>query len=436
MPVSGVRHLLLHGNEAGQRAAGNRSAEAAGELRESGLEQQLARERRGPRELRDLLAIVPDVAGLRRECAEEPCPDATERDPVVPAVAALLGALRVGGAVADLLIIQIETDLVARRHLPGQADGLDQLGGRGAGRQILVALVVPRRLVAGVAVAEEAGDLLLVAVAADVVEEPQAVPDDRTTQREVRVPVLDQGRHVGQPVATQLVVQVVALRPLAGGAEEGGAAERVAAGLRNEVEGRPAAIGLTETAGDRHLNLGRFADRITEAGDAAAIERRPDVHAVDLNRAFIAASTARGEEVGGHAGADVETGRLNARYRRQQVAIAARRRNRLNDLVRQHHLPTGAGLRIDDRRLTGHGDRFLNPADAHLGVDGEHARSAELNAVAFDGREAGQRVCQRIGPGRQVLDSILPGAVARRGADLFDQHGAGGLDGHTREHRT
>jgi hypothetical protein len=44
-----------------------------------------------------------------------------------------------------------------------------------AGR-VSVLLVDPRGLVAGVAVAEQARDLLLVAVAAEVVEEPQSGP--------------------------------------------------------------------------------------------------------------------------------------------------------------------------------------------------------------------------------------------------------------------
>ena len=374
VPVSGCRDLFLHRDEIGQRAARNRSTEPAGELREPGLEQQLVRERRRPRQLRDLLAIVPDVAGFRRERAEEPGPDAAKRDPVLTAIAALLRASFERRAVADLLVIEIEANLVARRDLPGQTNGFDHLGRRGARRQGVVLLVDPGGLIAGVAVAEQARDLLLVAVAAEVVEEPETVLDDRTAEREVRIPVLDQRRDVRETEAFQFIGQVVALRPLAGRAEEGGARERVAASLGNEVELRSAAIDLAEAAGDRHLDLGRLTNRIAEARDAAAVERRPDVHAVDLNRAFIATSAARGEEVRGHTGADIEARRLNPGHGRQQVAVAARRRDGLNRVVREHHLPPRAGLRINDRRFTGDGDGFLNASDAHLGVDRQHTR--------------------------------------------------------------
>src|SRR6185503_18666542 len=148
----------------------------------------------------------------------------------------------------------------------------------------------------------EPRDFLVVPVAPYVVVEPQAVFDDRTAEREVGVPVLDQAGHLRQPEPDQLVIQVVALRPFAREAEEACATEGVAARFRDQVEGGATAIDLAESAGDRHLDLGRFADRIAETGDAAAVEGRPDVHAVDLDRTFIASASSGGEEVRRDAG--------------------------------------------------------------------------------------------------------------------------------------
>ena len=56
-------------------------------------------------------------------------------------------------------------------------------------------------------------------------EEPDAVAEDRAAEREVGVPVLDQRRQVGEAERAQLVVDVAALRPLAGEAAEVDAAE-------------------------------------------------------------------------------------------------------------------------------------------------------------------------------------------------------------------
>ena len=62
------------------------------------------------------------------------------------------------------------------------------------------------------------------------------------------------------PVRAQRVVDVVALRPLAGEAAEVGPAEGVAARLGHEVELRPAAVGFAETAGHGELHFLRRSD--------------------------------------------------------------------------------------------------------------------------------------------------------------------------------
>src|SRR5262249_43176005 len=157
--------------------------------------------------------------------------------------------------VADLLVVEIEADLVSRRRLTGEADRLDQLRGGPSRGQTSVLVVVPGRLIAGIQVPEESRDLLLIAIAADVVVEPQPILHDWSAEREVRVPVLDQRGDVGQTEAFQFIGEVVTLRPLARGAEKAGAAERIAARLRNQVELRTTAIDFTKSTRDRDLNL-------------------------------------------------------------------------------------------------------------------------------------------------------------------------------------
>ena len=138
-------------------------------------------------------------------------------------------------------------------------------------------------------------------VRADAVE-PDAIPLDGPTEREARVPAADERCRGRNSERAQLIVDVVALRPLARDVAEVGTVERVAAGLRHEVERRTAAIGFAEPASHCQLDFLRTRGVVAVAGHAAAVERRADVHAVDLDRAFIAASAARREE--DHVGRD------------------------------------------------------------------------------------------------------------------------------------
>ena len=52
----------------------------------------------------------------------------------------------------------------------------------------------------------------------------------------------------------------------------------------------------------------------------------------------------------------------------------------------------------------------------------------QLDAVAFEGIEAGQGDGQRVDAGPQVHDAVLAAAVGDDGADLFDQGGAAGFN--------
>ena len=93
---------------------------------------------------------------------------------------------------------------------------------------------------------------------AHVAEEPDAVAEDGAAVREVGVPVLDQRREVGEVEAAQFVIEIAALRPLAREAAVVHPAEAVAAGLRNHVERRAAAVDFRQAAGDGDLHFRRL----------------------------------------------------------------------------------------------------------------------------------------------------------------------------------
>src|SRR5262249_26056618 len=152
--------------------------------------------------------------------------------------------------------------------------------------------VVPLGGIVEVGVAIETRNVLMTAVAAQVVEEPEAIVLDGAADGDVGVPVLDQTRRLGDADAAQVVVEIARLRPRAGRAGERGAAERVAARFGNDVERRPAAIALAHAARDGDLDLLRVHEIVGKTRDAAAAECRPDVHPVNLDRAFLPAPAA------------------------------------------------------------------------------------------------------------------------------------------------
>ena len=80
----------------------------------------------------------------------------------------------------------------------------------------------------------------------------------------------------------------------------------------------------------------------------------------------------------------------------------------------------------------------LHAADAHLAVDGQHARAADYKLFTLDGGEARQSHRHAIGAGRQFGNAVLAGAIGRGAADFLDQHGARGFDsdaGHPAQRR-
>ena len=267
------------------------------------------------------------------------------------------------------------------------------------------------------------------AVRTHVVEEPQPVPLDGSAQREVRVPVLDEARRFRNPGAPQPIVEVARLRPCAGRTGECRTTEVVATRFRNDVEGWSAAVGLPHSAGDGHLQLLCVREIVGKTRDAAAVERRPDVHAVDLDRSLVAASPPRREEEidrrsgHRHRRIHVEGHRLNAGHHGQDVAVCARCGNGREDRIRKHDLSFRARLHVDDWRLAGDGDRFSHGPDAQVRVDRRHAGSRQLDALVPDCRKPRQPERHGVGSRREVDDPVLAGPVGHDTSRFLDEHG-------------
>src|SRR5437870_3903336 len=79
-------------------------------------------------------------------------------------------------------------------------------------------------------------------------------------------------------------------------------------------------------------------------------------------------------------------------------------------------------LDVDDWRLAGDGDGFLERADSQIGVDRRDERAAQLDAFALHRTEAGQRERHGIDARTEIDDSILTCVVADDRANFFNQH--------------
>ena len=175
----------------------------------------------------------------------------------------------------------------------------------------------------------------------------------------------------------QLVVEVVAARPVAGVAVERLPAEAVAARARDDVHHGTAGIRFAHAARHGHRRFVGVHGVEDVRRHAAAVECRGDRQPVHRHAAFVGLAAARAEE----------------RHRRRRVhAIAVHRQSRrgieevadrpsaghgLYDLRVEHDFPSDA-LYVDDRRLTSDGDRFLQRANAQLNRDRDDRRALEL----------------------------------------------------------
>ncbi len=95
------------------------------------------------------------------------------------AAAAAFAQRRSGTA---MLVFLVERDAVPFGELGGEAPGEDVAAVRGARLQRRISLVVPMRRIIREAVADDALDGLVVAVLADVAEEPDPIAEHRSAR--------------------------------------------------------------------------------------------------------------------------------------------------------------------------------------------------------------------------------------------------------------
>ena len=260
---------------------------------------------------------------------------------------------------------------------------------------------------------------------------------DRPADGAAVVVVLDEWRRRLETRRLQLIRVVAALRPLGPDAGIGAAGERVSARLRHDVEHRPARFRLAQAAGDGKGEL----LCVTGVGDVvrgAALRHRNE-QAVE-HRPPLAVGTARqeravrAERAGTGAGLHVARAADDAGHEREERGVATRGRQRGDDLLADHRLLFGA-LDVDDRSLSGDGNRLLEGTDLQLGVDRNDERARELQPVALEGAEAGQRERDAVDAGPQVLDPVLAGRIGDARPHFLDQFRAGGFDGDAGQHR-
>ena len=330
---------------------------------------------------------------------------------------------------ADPLFVPVAADLVARRRLPGQTSA-DVLP-RPVGESRLVGhwRVEPFRRIAGIGVVELVRVHARAALCSRGGEVPQPILEDRSADRGVQVVDLRQRRR-----CRHFAAGVVGLQVLAAAAVERRAMERVATGLRHDVHHHAGGFRFAEPSRGRERDLRGVADIDREPRGLIASRRVADVEAVDGHAALVVAAAVNRELRRRGTGRHVVGVGDDARHHDDHRVVAAHRRDRLEDVVAQHRLAPGA-LHVDDRALAGDGDRLLERADAHLGVDRRGERSGQLDAFAPEGAEPGQREVDGVGSGPEILDAVLAGAVADRGADFLDEGRTARFNGDARENR-
>ncbi len=270
---AGVGRLLGDRNQVGDRALRLHVAPPDTELGVSALKQQAVRDRRCPRALQDAQRSVPDRARLRRCGGHAGTNPWTRGGPVVTGAATLPAVLDERRAAAIHGVVEIEPRLVARGDLIRHAYGVDPPARVVPHAHALVLGPGPRRGVTGVPVCVLVLRVAVVARGARVDKEPDPVALDRPAQREVTVPILQQGRRFCESECAQLVVDVRRLAPLTRPTAEEVAAEIVAARFGDDVERGCSTVGFAEPAGDRHLDFNRIVHVVGVVRHAAAVER-------------------------------------------------------------------------------------------------------------------------------------------------------------------
>src|SRR6185503_4318735 len=139
-----------------------------------------------------------------------------------------------------------EGDAIPRAHLSGELDAEDVAPVRAASFNRWVLHVIPAARVAGVAVRKESFGEGGTPEIPGGGEEPQAVAEDRSTERATDVVLIEQRWRPRQADAAEVVVDVVGAEAVARSAVERLSVERIATGARHEVDARPSGFRFTE----------------------------------------------------------------------------------------------------------------------------------------------------------------------------------------------
>ena len=336
--------------------------------------------------------------------------------------------------VARAVLLRIlKVDLVAWRHLPRNARDIVPHAGVVERRSVEVEIDGPLRRVAGVLVEEHAGDGVLGVRLAVRQVEPQAVADDSAAAHRVELPDLDQCRRRPEAGVFQRLGVVAALHAAVGSGEHDGAAERVAAVARDDVQDDAGGFRLAQAARSAQHDFLRAGD--VHDGGVRVRTGPPHVEAVRQGSRIGRATAVHGRSAPtcstGNAAGISDSG--HPRNHRLDAGGVPRGRNGRQDV------PVDRGLRlraldVDGRRLAGDRDRFRQGADLQIGVDRRDERAGQLDAFAFHRTETGQRERHRIGARPKIDDSVLAGDVAGDRADSFDEDGAGGFHSNAGQH--
>ena len=430
-PEHHERRELRDLREIGERPGRRHPAPLARVARDPRFEQQLARDRRAPRPLPDVLRL----RVIRRErLGRLKGAERAGGEPVRAGSSAGAGARRqIRRLTALRLVVLVEAELVPRRRLPRHPAGVDGLAARVAVRDRGVRGVRPRIRIAGVGVGVRAGNVLRLTEVTDAAVEPQRIFLDRAAHRSARVVVVVNRGGILNPVALERRIEVAALRPRSGGAPEQLALELVAARLRDDVEVDPAFFRFAEPARQVHLDFLRVGRVEDVAGDSSTVERRADVEAVERHVALVAAAAVAGEDAHGGRERDVEIAAGHRRHGCEDRIVTAGDRERPDDICVQDLL-TRRALHVDDRGLAGDRDRLSDGSHLQVRVDRDDSGATHFDARAPHRAESGERERDRVGAWRQLGQLVLAGRIGDGRARLLDQRGAGCLDGGTREH--
>ena len=321
---------------------------------------------------------------------------------------------------ADPLLVPEPADLVAGRHLPGDAAAHVLPGPIGKAGPVEIGCVEALRRIADVEVVELVGGDARAALRARVDEIPDAVLRDRPAHRAVEIVDLADRRGLREARGLQLRREIVRLKVLARAAEERGAFQAIAARLGHDVHDEAGRLGFAQSARRRERHFLRVAHVGDVGGRLIAARRVADVQAVDRQPAFVRAPAVNRELVDERSGRHVVGVGDHARHQQHHRVVVADGRNRSNRVRVQRGLAPRA-LHVDDRALAGDGDRFSERADFQVRVDGGRERAGQLDAFTSRGAEALEDEGDGVAPGPQVFDAVLAVAVGHCGTGLFDQ---------------